>query len=507
MMVATMAWPRISVDHLRQSKNAGKFTLAPGKEIYGELTLSGPETLLYLYDRQEFDTHATPHQYVTGVLHDLTKVSLINCLTTLVPGHGGKSGEEYYFVDVFPHFVVSGDSFLAPDEKTITKLHFVVDDATTLFYDFDAFGILLDSRPFIDQITIANGNAVGRTIEIGPDPRILYFTGKREIFAADTLIGRVSASHNPMPITFGGPSGVGLKNTIFVTIEFPERLVFDQSIHHLTTVLRFLEILAGRPQNLVAINLTVQSAQQSPVTLAVYWSMQPKREPRPGAERPHPADVLLDPVRQPGEFSRVLASWLDRDDSWRDARARFSNCFAKQNSYDIDRLIGAANMFDILPSGAVPSDVQLSKELEDAKLASRDAFRQLPRTLERDSVLGALGRVGEANLKHKVRHRAGIILKAIGAGFLDLTLTTDEAVNCRNFYVHGGDASLDYNANFDRVTFFTQTLEFVFAASDLVEAGWDIKAWSTTGTTMSHPFGRYRINYAQELQALKALLA
>ena len=84
---------------------------------------------------------------------------------------------------------------------------------------------------------------------------------------------------------------------------------------------------------------------------------------------------------------------------------------------------------------------------------------------------------------------------------------TIRAVNCRNFYVHGGDASLDYNANFDRVTFFTQTLEFVFAASDLVEAGWDIKAWSTTGTTMSHPFTRYRINYAQELQALKALLA
>jgi len=59
-----------------------------------------------------------------------------------------------------------------------------------------------------------------------------------------------------------------------------------------------------------------------------------------------------------------------------------------------------------------------------------------------------------------------------------------------------GDASLDYDANFDRVTFFTQTLEFVFAASDLVEAGWDIKAWSTTGTTMFHPFARYRINYA-----------
>jgi hypothetical protein len=53
---------------------------------------------------------------------------------------------------------------------------------------------------------------------------------------------------------------------------------------------------------------------------------------------------------------------------------------------------------------------------------SRNAFRQLPRTSERDSVLGALGQLGKANLQQKVRHRAGIILKEIGAGFADLTV-------------------------------------------------------------------------------------
>jgi len=494
------------VDDLRKTKNAGKFALAPGKDIYGELTLAGPETLLYLYDRHEFETRAAPHQYITGVLQDLTKVSLIDCVTTLIPGHGGRAGEEYYFADVFPHFVIYGDSFLAPGEQTITKLHFVVDDATTLFYDFDAFGILLNPRPFIDQIAIANGNAVGRTIETGPTPQILYFTGKKQIFSADTLIGRVSASHNPMPVTFGGPDGVGLKNTIFLTIEFPSPVVFDQSIRYLTILLRFLEIFAGRPQNLVAINLTVQSAQQTPVTLDVYWSMQPKRERRPGAERPHPSDILLDAVRQPDDFCRVLASWLDRDDSWRDARGRFSNCFAKENSYDVDRLIGAANMFDILPSSAVPLDVPISKELEEAGKTSRKAFRALPRTPERDSVLGAFGRVGKPNLKHKVRHRAEHILKVVGNRFPELITVTDEAVNCRNFYVHGGEASFDYGAHFDVVTFFTQTLEFVFAASDLVEAGWDVKAWCNTSTTMSHPFARYRVNYKNEFQELKALL-
>jgi ApeA N-terminal domain 1 len=214
----------------------------------------------------------------------------------------------------------------------------------------------------------------------------------------------------------------------------------------------------------------------------------------------------LDAVRQPDDFCRVLASWLDRDDFWRDARGRFSNCFAKENSYDVDRLIGAANMFDILPSSAVPLDVPLSKELEEAGKTSRKAFRALPRNPERDSVLGALGRVGKPNLKHKVRHRAEHILKAVGNRFPELPTVTDEAVNCRNFYVHGGEASFDYSAHFDAVTFFTQTLEFVFAAADLVEAGWDVKAWSNTSTTMSHPFARYRVNYKNEFQELKALL-
>jgi hypothetical protein len=54
--------------------------------------------------------------------------------------------------------------------------------------------------------------------------------------------------------------------------------------------------------------------------------------------------------------------------------------------------------------------------------------------------------------------------------------------------------------------FFTDTLEFVFATSELIEAGWDIEAWYKPGTTMSHLFAGYRINYAENLANLKSLL-
>ena len=470
---------------MEKSKRAGQFTLAPGEEIYGELTFVGKDTSLYLRDKDEFNTHAAPNQYINGVLHDLTKISLIKCVTPLVPGYAIRGDEKYYFTSIFPHFVVSGDSHIAPDEKVITKVHFTVDDATTLFYDFDAFGVLLDARPFIKEIVAANATVARREIHIGDEPRILYFTGKREIFSADTLIGRVSASHNPVPTTFGGPSGVGLENTIFVTIAFKEPVVFEESILHTSTLLRYFATLIGRPQNIVGLNLEVESSQQNKTeSLGVYWSMSPRRESRNEMKgKPAPSDVLLDPVRKAEEFSRVLTKWLDREQTWRDARWRFSNSFANQNNYTIDRLIGAANMFDILPKSALGSDAPQS-----TKLARK------------------MGRKGKNKLMRKIRYRVEKIINEVGGQFSELPIVTDEAVNCRDYYVHGGKPRFDYSVNFDTVTFFTDALEFVFAASDLIEAGWDVKTWSKTDTVMSHPFARFRIGYRHRLRELKALL-
>jgi len=491
------------MEKLEESKRAGKFTISPGKDIYGELTLNGLRTSLDLHDKEYFDTCAIPDQCVKGVLHDLTKVSLIQCITPPVPGSAIRGTEKYYFVSIFPHYVVHGDHHITPAEKTITEVHFVVDDASTIFYDFDAFGSLIDARPFIEQI--ARANASEREITTGPNPEILYFTGKREIFTAETVLGRVSASHNPRH-NLGGPNGVRLENTIFLTLAFKEAVNFDHAIFHTSTLLRYLEMLGGRPQNLLKLSLRIESDDQRPVFLQVYWSLPPKREPSHEERKPHPADVLLDAVRQPDAFSRVLGSWLNRQQAWHDARLRFANSFANQQYYDLDRLIGSANMFDILPSSAVSPDVQLSEELKTAKEDCRKIFSRLPWCPERDSVLGALGRVGKSGLKQKIRHRAQFLIDAVGKRFPELVTVTDEAVNCRNHYVHGSDPRFNYSENFSAVMFFTDTLEFVFAASDLIEAGWDVKAWSEIGTTMSHPFARYRINYVEHLREVKALL-
>jgi hypothetical protein len=484
------------------SKRAGTFYISPEKEIYGELTLAGAQSSLYLHSREKFDTRDIKRS-LNGILLDLSKVSLIDCVTP--PIHGSSSGDRgrFYFANVFPHFVVKGDYHLDPSDPKVIGVHVLIDDATTLFYDFDAFSMVPYARPLINQIVRAKSH--NREVTTGPDPEILYFTGKRDIFAADTVFGIVRATHNPT-IKLPGPDGVQVRNRIIVSVAFEDGIVFNEAIRRAVHVLNYFGMLVGRPQNLRGMQVQLQNESDMPILLDVYWTMAPKRARSFEEKKPHAGDILLDAVGHPELFSQVMANWLAKQDKWNDARFRFFTSFAKQRHFDIDRLVGSANMFDVLPSTAVPTTVELSSELQHAKAEAKRIFKALPLTPERDSILSSLGRLGKSILKHKVRYRAQLLIEAMGTLFQDLLVVTDEAVNCRNYYVHGSEPRFDYNRNFDAVVFFTETLEFVFATSDLIEAGWTIKMWSKRPNSMTHPFGRYLVNYRNQLQMLKDLL-
>jgi hypothetical protein len=216
--------------------------------------------------------------------------------------------------------------------------------------------------------------------------------------------------------------------------------------------------------------------------------------------------MLLMPIEHPEEFCRVMQTWLKNDEERQDARGRFHTSFAMQRTYTVERLVAAANMFDILPKSAVPQDVDLTADLRQAKTVCEKEFKNLPDSYERNSVLNALGRVGKASLKHKASHRGQLVVTAFGGRPSELLLVLDAAVDCRNHYVHGMSSRIDYSKNFDVVVFLTNTLEFVFGASELVEAGWDIQRFAGRGSTMTHPYGSYLVTYKSNLEALKALM-
>src|SRR5208283_956950 len=95
----------------------GKFSIAPDRQVYGELRVAGKETSLYLRDDAFFDTHSVPDGCVTGTLSDLTKVTLIQCVTIQGSGSGSCDGEKYHFTKLFPHFVLEGQRHIGSNDR------------------------------------------------------------------------------------------------------------------------------------------------------------------------------------------------------------------------------------------------------------------------------------------------------------------------------------------------------------------------------------------------------
>ena len=158
----------------------------------------------------------------------------------------------------------------------------------------------------------------------------------------------------------------------------------------------------------------------------------------------------------------------------------------------------------------------IDEDLADAKAQARALFRALPDSPERHSVLSALGRVGLFSLPRKVRHRSEIVSNQLPDQFPNLDMVTDAAIAVRNLFIHGHNRVLlkddDRRAELtdeqidEHYLFFTRTLEFIFAASDLADSGWDISVWFPKIQTGAHPFRQFVNAYDGELAKLKELL-
>jgi hypothetical protein len=337
----------------------GTFTVAKGKQVVGDLALKGRNTSLTLYAEQEIDLFDLPKNCIHGTMYDLKKVSLFNCVQVSGSHSSTADGDRHASAHLLPQFVVYGDRHLTPDDKNVSAIEFLVDDATTLCYDFDAFGHALDARPFIEAIVKANAARIGRDIPIGDDPSIAYFAGKTEVFSVDTALGKFSAGHH-RTINSGGPAGAGIKSDIFLSLAFPGGSTLADAVSGMVAVLHYVALLVGRPQNLQALRISTKKPElELQETLNVHWPLKPRRRRSEDGEQAGPAEVLLSPVLNADTFADVTRRWFERQADWHLARLRFFDSFKRQNNYDIDRLIRSANMFDILPASAVPSDVPL----------------------------------------------------------------------------------------------------------------------------------------------------
>lgn len=506
------------MEKLKNLTSNGKFVFH-SKEVQGELKLAGGKSSLYLWgENNDFPVKAWEEEKlqdidcIKGVLSDLTKVSLINCLAQGVNFRMVGAGEGIvHSASFFPHYAVFGKQHISRSEKTITKVDFVIDDGSVLFYDPDVFGLNINPPHSLIEQAVRHSKDGGGEIKIGENSYIVCHIGKKQIFEANTVCGRISAFHNPVLKMAGDHLSAETGTKVSVTLQFASPTILEEAIGRTFRVKRFFELLIGHPQNLVEFLLYKECGHEEPEILEVYGSGFSKNDLSEN-KRKHFADVLMRAFGSPKEFSRVLENWLMReeDEEWQHARGRFFSFFQTQNSYDLDRLIRAANMFDLLPGESVPAEKKLQKDIQIAYEESKKAFKKLPQSQERDKFLNALGWASKNSLKEKIRYRARLIVDEIGDEIpeQEFFTVTDEAVNCRNYYVHGdsGRTRIDYGKEDHIRVFLTNTLEFVFGVSDLIEAGWNIKVWKKETKTSIHPFSRYLDNYEENWRRLEKCL-
>lgn len=501
-------------EDLEKSVKKGNFSLPYGRKFQGKLKLAGMESYLSLDvlnsklpgDKLSgfFPDSSQDVKSIKGVLEDSKKVSLLHCMATGFGFH--PVGKRFTYNNrFFPLFAVFGDHHISHNEKKITGVRFTVDDADILFYDPGLSGAVTEIdketelRRFVEQI--AQYNDYGPKIQIAEHPQVFYCSGKTEIFKAETILGTVSASHN-IKGTFGSSKGFKIENTVFVNLEFAKMVSINDAVEKTFKVLRFLELLAGRPQNLLKFLVRKETGQTKPEELEVYGSSFPRYD-RP--ENEQISRKLINPVRNPEEFSRILVNWLEHHDNRLYARSKFFYSFGKR-VYDADRLVSSAGMFDVLPKEDLPKKPELDHKIraavEESEEIWKDALKGVKGSSESEkqcqSILGTLNRLEKSvTLREKICHRAENVIEKIGDKVPELDWVIGKAVTCRNHYTHRDQ--LKTIRNCDKVkNFLTDTLEFVFAVSELIEAGWNIENWEYNRST--HPFGHYLGNYKNCLE-------
>lgn len=480
----------------------GTFALHGDVESFGELALKGRNSSLKLSSRFELPLgRETPSLH--GVTLDGRKITCVDCIISSMKKARRGKVDVHHNAILFPHFVILGDEHLEPRERSITSISFTVTDVSTLFYDFDAFGFCVDAASAIGPVLEVQSRI--RPVHAGSAPSIAYFTGRFEVASVSSPIGMVRVCHRPTS-NMGGPDGFFMKNQIYISIEPESPLSFEEAVERVACLYRFFSLLAGRDQGVkdIKIKTTRDSNEQPGLPMEVYWCYAPKGSRVSDSHyKPHPRDVPLDPVERPEEFSQVLCDWLARDAGWRIARSRSLSCLKKGNSYGVDRLVAAANMFDVLPPEALPLLDPLPDELFKAQTAFLDTFRRLPQSPDRDSAISAIARMGKLSLPKKVTHRLKIVEGHLGRRVPELATVLRLAVKCRNHFVHGGSEDFNFTPIEPFVGFLTDALEFVFSASDLIEAGWDASRWSSDAHGTGHSFARFLWGYNETLVHLK----
>ncbi|MNG66147.1 hypothetical protein D3C76_464650 [compost metagenome] len=482
------------------NRHLATFQILDNRNVVGELELGGKKTNVRIH----LDNPIESQNIIkgTGVSYSGQKITLIDCISQPPSLIQTNDDEFKYYANIFPHYVAIGSHHFDPDENCIKRISFKPKDIYTLFYDHDLFGHRFSTREDLEALL----KDETRPIPIGESPHLIYFSGKYCAIEVITAIGKISVHHRPAFNT-RPPASAHIDNRMLISIDFHSPLTFKKAMENLLILNCFLSYIAGRVQGIKNIEAeTSIDTATIPQPLAVFASYATKTSAKGRYHNPHVGDIPLNPIDSPDEFKTVITNWIDRHHEWATSRWRYVGCMEKGDLYDIDRIVAAANMFDILPSNATPIPASISAELEEARKECRKIFKKLPISPDRNSILNSLGRIGKPSLPKKVNSRLEIVTNHFGKSLPELSTACTTGVKIRNYFVHGSLDSINYTKIQPLIPFLTDALEFVFSASDLIEAGWDAQKWLNNHHGFGHSFSRFLIRYKEHIDdLLKAL--
>ena len=355
----------------------GTFGSTVDTDNYGELTVDGAKTAIRIVGENLGGLMAARTLYGQTVRG---KVTCIECVAT---GANWILREESpsAYATIFPHFVTHGPIFFDPDTNEIASVSFRFSDIDVIFEQSDVFGTFQTTPELMEAILAARPINTAR--DVGEIPLVSYFSGQQEVWSAQTVFGKISVrnrcSYDARDV---------FQHSLEMSIEFIEGLGLQGCIDKLVRARQFLTVVAGRPQEINSISVAVRTAGVSsdaqPTRLDLVWCLSPAG-PSDSDIEPRRFALPLSALHRTEEFTSVAIDWFERDEGWHWPRARYAECIESGDYYTGNRLVAAANMFDLLPASAVPAVIEMDPAIAEAVAKSKAIFKVLPDSVERST--------------------------------------------------------------------------------------------------------------------------
>ncbi len=407
--------------------------------------------------------HVEDHSNIYGKTNKGETISLINCLGNMTNHHRDNSSS--YESEIYSHIMILGAENLYPEEKNIKSISFEVANPLKLLRNFNSFGYV--NFPGQELIESLNNQENTPEFKASNNPIIAYFDGEFEIFRQETRLGTISARNLVSGGMFGNAEGVEIKNKVVVKIDFHEEVDLQEAFKKGNLVSKFLRFIGGQGLYFEEIKLLKSNDNEG---FCVHhdshdWGSESAND--------HYSDTIVDLSSK--VFCSVLKSWFDKEDRETVRNSFYSSYF--RDTYSPNRLITAANMFDIFPCESDQLKKQVTPEAElllnELKIKIKSDFKENIHI--KDSLLQSIGFLKRRNLKDRVLERAQIVRDQLGDGIVnDLDVAIKYGIKCRNYFVHGSeDRKLSPENCFEFQCLFINTFEYIYAMSELLDCGWE----------------------------------